>query len=86
MYILETRQKIQEFITNKIVATKNQSLVVDYETNLMRSGLFDSMSLMHLVTFLESEFEIKVPLDDFNITNFVSISAMAAYVENKRNA
>ncbi len=83
---LESRQKIQEFITENIVAKKKKNMVVDYETNLMRSGLFDSMSLMTLVNFLESQFEIHVPLDDFNITNFVSITAMAAYIEKKKNA
>lgn len=49
--------------------------------DLLASGRVDSMGIMRLVAFLESEFDFSVPPEDLVIDNFFSIDAIARYVQ-----
>ena len=80
---MEPKEKIRQFILTKLIPN-SQNMDVDYDTNLLRSGLVDSMALMTLVNFIEGEFDVKIPFTDFTITNFQSINAMTSYIENRK--
>lgn len=54
------------------------------ETPLLDSGLLDSTGIVELVTFLESEFGVKVADEEIVPENFETASRMAAFVADKR--
>lgn len=43
------------------------------DTKLIEEGILDSLTLMLLVSMIEKEFEIKVPEDMLQISNFETI-------------
>lgn len=54
--------------------------VPSYDAELLDSGLVDSLGVIELLMLVEKEFGITVQLDDLELDNFRSISAIAAFV------
>lgn len=52
---------------------------------IFTEGLFDSMGLMSLITFLEDNFEIKIKDTELIEENFESINAIYGFLQKKRN-
>jgi acyl carrier protein len=48
------------------------------------SGVLDSFGLMQLLEFLEERYDVTVDGDDVVDENFISLSSVAAFVEEKR--
>lgn len=81
---MEPKEKIRQFILTKQISN-GQNIEIDYETNLLKSGLIDSMALMSLMNFIENEFHVEISFADFTIANFQSVNAITAYVQNKKS-
>lgn len=79
--ILKTKEKIKFYILQETFAEgekiKNDSLI-------FKEGYFDSMGFVRLVSFLETEFRLKINDDDLMEENFESINAIAEFVKNKK--
>lgn len=54
--------------------------VPSHETDLIETGLLDSLALVTLIAELEQSFGIELPLDDFDVNDFRSIDRMARFV------
>jgi acyl carrier protein len=54
-------------------------------TSFLDSGIIDSTGILELVTFLEETFKIKVEDEELVPENLGSVSAIAGYLERKRN-
>jgi acyl carrier protein len=81
----EIEAKIQDFLmTSKDLAIRVNSLSVDQ--SLIGSGLIDSLAVLDLVEFLESEFAIQLDPEDLTGENFDTIQAMARLVRERRPA
>lgn len=52
------------------------------DTDLMASGLIDSMGLVTLVVDLEQEFGCEIPLEAFDIECFRSVDRMASFMQS----
>lgn len=50
------------------------------DTDLIESGLLDSLALVMLITALEDAFACELPLDDFDIENFRSVEQIAEFL------
>ena len=57
---------------------------VTSETNLFSSGHIDSFGFVELITFLESEFQIKFTDEELLSNTLNSLSGLVAAVEGKR--
>lgn len=53
------------------------------DDDLLNSGVIDSLGVVRLISFIESEYNIKVPPQDMVIENFMSVGAMAEYIQAK---
>ena len=71
--------KIKRFIETQLVAGRK---IADSE-DLLLSGLVDSLGVMRLVAFIETNFGFKVPARDIKLANFSTLDAIVAYVETK---
>ena len=54
--------------------------VVSVETDLIETGLLDSLALVELLAQLEESFDVSISTDDMEIENFRSITSIATFV------
>lgn len=53
------------------------------EQDLLLSGILDSMSVLRLVAWLESECQITIPAEDVIIEHFGSINQIRSYLDTR---
>ena len=51
---------------------------------LPETALLDSAGILELVLWVETEFDIEVPQDDFTLDNLGSIRRMVSYIESRK--
>jgi acyl carrier protein len=75
---MRAREKIRQFISDSF-------LVDDFADgdSFLGTGLIDSLGIVQLVSFVESEYGLKVPDTDLVPANFDSVDNLAAYVERR---
>ena len=56
------------------------------DESLLDSGVIDSLGILDLVAFLESEFRVIVNDDEMDTENFRSIASLAELVDRKSGA
>jgi acyl carrier protein len=72
------RDQVRSFI--------RESFLVDEfadDESFLGSGIIDSLGVMQLVSFLETEFSVQVQDVDLVPENFDSVERVAAYIERK---
>lgn len=57
---------------------------VTAETSLLDSGIIDSTGILEVVSFIESEFGIRVQDEEIVPEHFESVQRIAAFVDTKR--
>jgi len=72
---MDVRDQIRQFI-------RDSFLVDDFgdEDSFLGTGLIDSLGIVQLVSFVESQYGVKVPDTDLLPENFDSVAKLAAYV------
>lgn len=76
----QIKDRIHKYIADTTFADLN---IIQEETLLFDEGIFDSMGLISLITFLEDEFNIKTEDTDLVVENFESISAITNFVSSR---
>jgi D-alanine--poly(phosphoribitol) ligase subunit 2 len=56
------------------------------DVDLIESGLIDSLSLVTLIAELETAFDVRFPLESFDVEDFRTLERMAAVVSKTRGA
>jgi acyl carrier protein len=74
---------IRRFLIDELDVPPAQ-LTADYP--LIERGALDSLGIFHLVSFLESTYDIEVDDLDLTLETFRTISTIADFVGSKRNA
>jgi acyl carrier protein len=73
---------VRQFITGHFSQARTRALSDD--DALLESGIVDSLGVLDIVTFIESEFGVTVADEDLVREHFGSIARIAAYVEGKQ--
>lgn len=73
--------QIRSFLTRQFPLIKN----VGDEQPLLGGGLIDSLGILDVVSFLESEFNIAVADEELLPENFGSVRSLALFVQQKTN-
>ena len=76
----QIKERIHKYIVDTTFA--DVSIIKD-DTLLFDEGIFDSMGLISLITFLEDEFTLKTEDTDLVVENFESISAITNFVTTR---
>ncbi len=76
-----TRDQVREFLFEKFPACKQNGL--KDQDSLIETGIVDSMGMLELVVFVESDFEVEVQDMDLVPENFESVEALSKFVESK---
>lgn len=69
---------IAEFVASDLLGTDMGA--VDVDQNLLTTGQVDSIGMMRLVAFVEEQFNLSIPPEDFTIENFKSVNTVASYI------
>jgi len=69
---------IGRFIAREILGEADR--VVDDDSDLLGSGIVDSLGMMSMVFFLEQEFEVEIPPEDVTIDNFQTLKTIERYL------
>ena len=73
-------QRLRDFITHKFPAAKER--LVDDHVSLLDSGVIDSLGVLEIVGFLETEFGLTLNDDEMVAENFDSIATLTAFVSH----
>ncbi|WP_372365322.1 acyl carrier protein [Candidatus Uabimicrobium sp. HlEnr_7] len=75
------QEVIKNFILEKFL--DNDSRGFSSDTDL--SKILDSMAFLKLIDFLEKEFAIEIPLNEFYVENFENVNKIILLVERAKN-
>lgn len=78
------KDALTDFIKQEIL--HGRAITLDEDQDLLSAGIIDSLGILRMVAFMEERFGIKVPDEDVVFENFQNIRAMAAYVEQRKEA
>lgn len=81
---------------NDIAETVRQFIVSNYlpgespanlhnDTPLVSSGILDSLAVMTVITFVETQFQVKLDVYDTSVENFDNIQHIAAAISRKQS-
>lgn len=75
--------RIHAFISEKFPLAKK--LKLGPNDNLLESGAVDSLGMLDLVSYLQTEFGIEISDDELLPENFQSVQTITAFVQSKLN-
>jgi acyl carrier protein len=81
---MNVEARIKEFILQNLYFSDHNSL--DDNASFLETNVVDSMGVMELVTFIESEFGVRTEPQEIVVDNFDSVSKLASFVRRKRAA
>ena len=76
-------EPLMSFIQSELRASAGSD-PLDPDADLLGGGHIDSMGIMRLVAYLESEFEVSVPPEDVTIEHFQCGRTIADYVRHAK--
>ena len=56
---------------------------IGLDDDILNDGTVDSLGVMRLVAFVETETEIAIPPEDLILENFQSINSIGDYLDNR---
>jgi acyl carrier protein len=74
---------LNNYISTELV-TRREQLPIQNDTELLKSGILDSLSVLKLVFFVEQRFGITVNPDEVVPQNFNTISAICNFLHNTK--
>lgn len=72
---------IRHYIANDLL--NDTTLKITDTQDLLTTGVLDSISVMRLVAYLETEFGMTIPPEDVVLENFGSLEQMVGYMKGK---
>ncbi len=80
---LKAEERLKQYIAQNLIYSADGYHHAD-DASFMSEGIIDSLSVMHLVEYVEKDFGITVPLADVTPDNFDSVTRIAAYIRKAR--
>lgn len=80
----QVETKIKNYIAQNLLFSADGFTHAD-DASFLQEGIIDSLSVMHLVEYVEKEFSISVAQPEVIPDNFDSVTRLAAFVRRKRS-
>jgi acyl carrier protein len=79
------KSEIKQFIVGVIAADSGQRTTdFDDDESLLDAGVLDSLGVLKLVSFLDEEMHIDLPLEKLSLEDFASVDSICALIERYR--
>ena len=80
---MTTEEKLRGFVAKELIRDGSRA---DLTSDFSLVDLLDSLKVMETVSFIESEFKIRLDDDEVVPSNFKTLAVLAAFVEAKLGA
>ncbi|MEM9385725.1 MAG: acyl carrier protein [Pseudomonadota bacterium] len=77
------RQQVIDFINDDLLADQDD-VTIGGDDELLVDGYLDSLGVMRLVSFIDSELGMSVPPQHITIENFRSVDVLVAYLQARQ--
>jgi acyl carrier protein len=81
---MSLNKELLHFVRNEL-ATGGDAATIDENTQLIDSGVIDSMALMRLISFVEERTSVRIPDEEVLPENFQSISDIQSLVDRLKS-
>ena len=81
---MQNREGIRNFIQTEILNTKTRKLTMKDEDSIVKSGLVNSMAIVEIINYLETNFGINIADGQISIDDFDSIDSIVKLVERQQ--
>ena len=82
---MDIESRIKEFVARNLLFSEGPFNYSD-EASFLQEGIIDSLGVMELVSFAESEFQLAVSPQEVTPDNFDSVNKFAGFVRRKKSA
>lgn len=79
----DTRNAIRTFLLDELISEEDADQLAD-DTDLVTSGILDSIATLKLVSFLEEEFGIALEAHEIDVENLNTLPDILALVRDKQ--
>ncbi len=79
---MELTSQLEEYVCCQLL---DEKAVISPGTSLFEGKILDSMKLVELIGFLETQYAIRVKALDITVENLDTIEKMAEFVRRKQN-
>jgi acyl carrier protein len=79
----EILSRVRNFVKDNFLYMHSNFELED-DDRLLEKGVLDSMSIVEMISFIESEFGVQASDDEVSDANFGSLSGIARFVGQKR--
>jgi acyl carrier protein len=76
--------RVRGFVQDNFLYMHSSFQLAD-DDRLLEKGVLDSMSIVEMISFIESEFGVQANDDEVSDANFGSLSGIARFVGRKRS-
>jgi acyl carrier protein len=83
MNAVDAESLVRGFLAEHVLIEEDLAKV-GRDDHLLKTGVLNSLTLSHLIVYLEQQLGIQVPPEEFDPENFRSIRAICDFVERKR--
>ena len=81
---MELVEQIGKYVRSNLIYV-DDDFEYDNDTSFIGEGLIDSMGVMELLTYVQSEFDIAVDQHEVTPENFDSVNKLAAFIHRKQS-
>jgi acyl carrier protein len=78
-------ERLMSFISSQL-KFEGQTHEIAVDTELVKSGLLDSLRVLELAAFIQAEYSVEVNEIDLTMSNFQNVLKIAAYIRDKAEA
>ena len=80
---MDVRDRLRSYIAEELL---DGEVELSNDDNLLADGMIDSVSVVRLVSFIDSEYDFSIPHEDLTVENFRSVDSLATYLSGKTAA
>lgn len=79
----DIKRIVREFIIRNFAYGLNNSIHLQDDASLMDAGIIDSTGVIEIISFIESEFDVLISMDEVLPENIHSIDSISQFIGNK---
>ena len=79
----DIKRTVRDFIIRNFAYGLNNSIHLRDDESLMDAGIIDSTGVIEIISFIESEFEVFISMDEVLPENIHSIESISQFIGNK---
>ncbi|NLO39199.1 MAG: acyl carrier protein [Ruminiclostridium sp.] len=81
--ISDIKRSVREFIIKNFAYGLNNNIHVQDDESLMDAGIIDSTGVIEIISFIESEFNVFISMDEVLPENIHSIESITVFIGHK---